>query len=64
MTEAKAAAGTRNVTVIGGASTFQQCLRERLCDEVQIKNVQKKSGAKFLVSGPAGKFSGRHQPRR
>lgn len=36
MTRAKAAAGERNVTVIGGASTFQQCLRERLCDEVQI----------------------------
>ncbi len=36
ITKAKTAAGKLNVTVIGGASTFQQCLHERLCDEVQI----------------------------
>ena len=34
--QAKAAAGTRNVLVIGGASTFQQCLRAKLCDELHI----------------------------
>jgi dihydrofolate reductase len=34
--QAKAAAGDRNVSVIGGASTVQQCLRAGLVDELQI----------------------------
>ncbi len=34
--QAKAAAGDRDVTIIGGASTFQQCLRAGLADELQI----------------------------
>jgi len=33
---AKAAAGNKNVTVIGGADTVQQCLRAGLVDELQI----------------------------
>jgi len=36
ITRAKAAAGGKNVLVIGGASTFQQCLKAKLCDELQI----------------------------
>ena len=34
--KAKKAAGDKNVTVVGGASTFQQCVNGRLCDEMQI----------------------------
>lgn len=34
--QAKAAAGDKDVTVIGGADTAQQCLRARLFDEIQI----------------------------
>ena len=34
--KAKRAAGDKNVTVVGGASTFQQCVNARLCDEMQI----------------------------
>ncbi len=34
--KAKEAAGTKNVMVIGGASTFQQCLNAGLADEVRI----------------------------
>jgi dihydrofolate reductase len=34
--QAKAAAGDKAVTVIGGASTAQQCLRARLLDELHI----------------------------
>jgi dihydrofolate reductase len=34
--QAKAAAGERNVVIIGGASTTQQCLRAGLVDELQI----------------------------
>jgi len=34
--QAKAAAGDKNVEVIGGASTVQQCLRAGLVDELQI----------------------------
>lgn len=34
--QAKAAAGNKNVTVIGGASTVQQLLRAGLVDEIQI----------------------------
>lgn len=33
---AKKAAGDKNVTVVGGASTFQQCVNAGLCDEMQI----------------------------
>ncbi len=33
---AKRAAGNKNVTVVGGASTFQQCVNTGLCDEMQI----------------------------
>ena len=36
MRQAKAAAGSRDVTVVGGASTFQQVLRAGLADEIQI----------------------------
>ena len=34
--QAKAAAGNKDVTVIGGASTAQQCLKARLVDELEI----------------------------
>jgi len=34
--QAKAAAGDKNVTVIGGANTAQQCIRARLVDEIHI----------------------------
>jgi dihydrofolate reductase len=34
--KAKAAAGDRQVTVVGGAQTAQQCLRARLVDEIHI----------------------------
>lgn len=34
--QAKAAAGDRDVTVIGGASTAQQCIRAGLADELHI----------------------------
>ena len=34
--EAKAAAGGKDVTVIGGASTAQQCINARLFDELEI----------------------------
>ena len=36
ITQAQAAAGEKDVQVIGGASTFQQCLNAKLCKEVQI----------------------------
>jgi dihydrofolate reductase len=34
--QAKAAAGDKNVTVVGGANTAQQCLRAGLVDEIHI----------------------------
>lgn len=34
--QAKAAAGDKDVTVIGGASTIQQCINARLADELEI----------------------------
>ena len=34
--QAKTAAGKKDVQIIGGASTFQQCLNARLCDEVHL----------------------------
>lgn len=34
--KAKKAASGKNVTVVGGASTFQQCVSAGLCDEMQI----------------------------
>jgi dihydrofolate reductase len=34
--KAKAAAGDKDVTVIGGASTFQQCLKAGVGDEIQL----------------------------
>jgi dihydrofolate reductase len=34
--KAKRAAGDKDVTVVGGASTFQQCVNAGLCDEMQI----------------------------
>ncbi len=36
ISKAKAAAGKKDVQVIGGANTFQQCLNAKLCDEVQL----------------------------
>lgn len=36
ISQAKKAAGNKDVQVIGGASTIQQCLNARLCDELQI----------------------------
>ncbi len=36
VTQAQAAAGDRNVVVVGGASTIQQCLNVGLVDELQI----------------------------
>lgn len=33
---AKKAAGTRDVTVVGGASTAQQCIRAGLADELEV----------------------------
>ena len=35
--QAKAAAGEKNVTVIGGANTAQQCITAGLLDEIQIR---------------------------
>jgi dihydrofolate reductase len=35
--QAKAAAGEKNVTVIGGANTAQQCIRAGVLDEIQIR---------------------------
>ena len=34
--QAKSVAGEKDVQVIGGASTFQQCLNAGLCDEVHL----------------------------
>jgi len=34
--QAKAAAGDKDVTIIGGASTIQQCLKARLADELHV----------------------------
>ncbi len=34
--QAKAAAGDKDVTIVGGASAIQQCLKEGLIDELQI----------------------------
>ena len=34
--QAKAAAGDKNVLLIGGATTLRQCLKARLADELQI----------------------------
>lgn len=34
--KAKQAAGEKDVTVIGGASTIQQCLQAGLCDELHV----------------------------
>jgi dihydrofolate reductase len=34
--QAQAAAGDKDVTVVGGASTFQQCLKAGLVDELQL----------------------------
>jgi len=34
--QAKAAAGDRNVVIVGGASTTQQCLNAGLADELQV----------------------------
>jgi dihydrofolate reductase len=34
--KARAAAGEKDVTVIGGADTFQQCINKGLFDEIQI----------------------------
>ena len=34
--QAKAAAGDKNVTVVGGASTAQQCIQTGLVDEIEI----------------------------
>jgi dihydrofolate reductase len=34
--QAKAAAGDKDVTIVGGVSTFQQCLDAGLADEIHI----------------------------
>ena len=36
ISQARSAAGEKDVQVIGGASTFQQCLNAKLCDEVHL----------------------------
>ncbi len=36
MQKARSAAGEKDVTVIGGANTFQQCVNKGLFDEIQI----------------------------
>jgi dihydrofolate reductase len=36
MEKAKAAAGDKYVTVVGGANTFQQCVNKGLFDEIQV----------------------------
>jgi dihydrofolate reductase len=36
ISQAKKAAGKKDVQVIGGASTFQQCLNAGLCDEISL----------------------------
>ena len=36
ITQAKTAADEKDVQIIGGASTFQECLTAKLCDEVHL----------------------------
>lgn len=36
VSQAKQAAGDKDVQIIGGANTIQQCLNEGMCDELQI----------------------------
>jgi dihydrofolate reductase len=39
ITQAKAAAGDKDVVIVGGANVIQQCLKARLIDELQISIV-------------------------
>jgi len=52
--QAKIAAGDREVTVIGGASLFQQVLKAGLFDELQIGIVPILLGQGLRLFGPAG----------
>jgi dihydrofolate reductase len=50
ITQAKAAAGDKNVVIVGGASTAQQCLRAGLADElhIDIRHVLLGDGLRFF----------------
>ena len=52
--QAKAAAGDKNVMVVGGANTAQQCLRAGLVDELQIGIVPVLLGAGLRWFEPLG----------
>lgn len=51
---AKAAAGERNVMVVGGANTAQQCLRAGLVDEIHMGVVPALLGEGLRFFEPAG----------
>lgn len=55
MQQAKAAAADKNVTVIGGASTVQQCLKHALVDELEIDivSILLGEGLRFFENLPA-----------
>jgi len=44
ITMARRAAGKRRVTVIGGPSTFQQCIAAALADELQLRLIPRMLG--------------------
>lgn len=52
--QAKAAAGERNVTVLGGASTVQQCLKAGLADELHIDLMPVLLGEGLRLFAPSG----------
>jgi len=52
--QAKAAAGNKQVTVVGGASTAQQCLRAGLVDEIHIGIVPVLLGEGLRFFEPGG----------
>ena len=52
--KAKAAAGDKQVMVVGGANTAQQCLRAGLVDEIHIGIVPVLFGEGLRFFGPGG----------
>ncbi len=56
--QAKAAAGNRNVKVIGGAQTIQQCINQGLCNELRIHLVSQllKQGIRLFENIQPGKI--------
>ncbi len=53
--QAKAAAGHKNVTVVGGASTLRQCIQSRLLDELHldIRSILLGGGQRLFDTFPA-----------